>query len=207
MSRSLTILLYFLIIAASVCLLLLACNPIKKAGRDQALLDGLVEQRLKQHPPSIDTNTVYLRGKDSLVPYPVPVVDPLQLQEKLDSLQKAIKVQYGNAVDCERQIREAFNAGRQQALYELSQIKLRWPVPDTIKKFISNTTVETALRKELAFTQGQLQAERGKFSWLWPFIISICGNAILIYLQVSQAIKGISLWKITKTLQNGKQND
>lgn len=178
---------YIIALAFTVCLSS-GCNPIKQAGKRQAQFEDVILNYIKAHPPRIDTNTVYIPGKQ----VPVLVLDSTRLQQVKDSLQTALKLKYlADGQDCERQVNEAFETGKQAALFQFLNSPRN--APDTIKKTVYNTDVEDGYIRENANLKGQIAEQEKELQssqkWLWLFIGSVALNAVLSFMSIKQLIK------------------
>lgn len=177
----------FIALAAAVVLLLTGCNPAKKVLQQQEDYRNLVNDFVAHNPPAIDTGITIKPGKSDTVQLIVVLTatDSAAIQKAKDSLQAAFAIKYAaTAADCERQVSEAFETGKQQALYQLSKQKTIKPRPDTVEKLMYPTLYIESLKHQVASLEGQLMASEKKQSWLWHFIFSLVANVILVILII-----------------------
>lgn len=118
------------------------------------LINAAATQWLKNHPPIIDTETVYVKGKTEYVPVIKTVVDFEAIKKAVDSVKSAIKIP-----KCDSAIEIAYNEGYNDALANHPNEQR----VDTAKKTkvdaraldMANDTI-TKLRLTLAGMNGQI---------------------------------------------------
>lgn len=165
--------------------IILSCNPAKRLAKQQQQFQSMLAEYILLHPPIVDTVTKVLPGKIDTVPVPVPVMDYGRLKKSLDSLRVVLKGRYiADSQDCERQINEAFETGRQAAIFEFSQQKIIRPRPDTVYRKTSNVDYENALKLKLQQSELARMAAEGKRSYFLEFIVSLIANILLILLII-----------------------
>ena len=192
MRRIRTILQQAVVALATACLFFVGCNPIKKAGKRQEQMDAVIQNYIASHPPRIDTNTVFIKGKVDSIAYPVAIVDTNALRRFKDSLSNAMAEKYGDdASDCSRQVNEAFDVGYKQAMSLAQKIKIPVCHPDTIVRTVYNTDAVNDLQKENARLRGIIEQMKDSHpdKWLWYFIISAAINGVFIFGFIKRLLK------------------
>jgi hypothetical protein len=178
---------FFIALAASVVLLLTGCNPAKKVLQQQEDYRNLVNDFIAHNPPAIDTGVTVSHGKPDTVNLIAILTanDSAAIKKAKDSLQAVFAIKYAaTAADCERQVSEAFETGKQQALYWINKQKIIKPGIDTVKINLYPTLYIEGLKHRIATLEGRLIETENKQSWLWYFIGSLVVNVILVILII-----------------------
>jgi len=128
------------------------CNPAKRLQKNNEQYQQIINDYLVNNPPRIDSMVELIPGGIDTLYYPKMVLDSVRMQAIKDSLQKAF---HNTEKDCVREINEAFETGKQQALYELQRKTFTRPRPDTIIKKMYRIGYENGLLKKIE----QLTAE------------------------------------------------
>lgn len=182
----------FIALAAAVIILLTGCNPAKQVLKDQQAYRDLINDYNANTAPAVDTGVTVRKGIIDTF-YFKPLLSPADnaaQQATKDSLINLLaNSATENAVqmaDCERQVKEAFDAGEKQALYLLSKQKQTKQRPDTIEKLLYPTLYIEGLKGKISSLEGQLQEAHKNKNWLWHFIISAAAAIVFLIILLYQ---------------------
>jgi hypothetical protein len=178
------------IVAISIILLQFGCSPAKRMARQQAQYQKLVDEYIKNHPPRIDTATIYLKGFDSST-YFKHLADSVAATK----MQTTIEVQMKYKDTCTTAIdtyNEGFNLG-----YEIGKADGKATAStrvDTLLQTVVPTEQISLLNKDnhqlqldiAAEKNNTLKAKAKSSTWLIFLIISVCANGLLTFFIIKK---------------------
>lgn len=144
------------ILFISILFLFAGCNPAKKVMNNQKQFEKIGQSWAKQNPCANDTTIVFKAGRVDTFQLPAPVFD---VDHAADSISQALAAKYQQSQElCNRQVKDAYNAGYMKASAEWGSIKIPMPRHDTINHYINDTRTQTVLQNESNELQKQLTA-------------------------------------------------
>lgn len=173
--------------------LLTACNPAKRAAKQQKQFQQMVDEYIKNHPPRIDTVTKYIPGKDSSKFFKqlADSIAAIKFDKKVE-----VSVRYKDTCTSAIQIfNEAYETGYQHGLAEG---KATAPVRvDTIDRTQVFAEQVSLLKKDVEtwkekFYQQSISLEknkRQKNTYLWLLIAAGISIALFTTLTLKKRLR------------------
>lgn len=178
-----------------------SCNIEKRIEKQQERFDRIGRRWLEKNPCANDSTIIYVPGKRDSIPIVIPTIirDTVGLKQYIDSIGAQLRKKYNEQEkDCNKQIKDAYNIGYENAEVvwkdKVSKIKVPLPVIDTIKITLKDKQYINLLQADITKLKAQLSEaqlkgaeKKGKLDkWFLLFVIACMLLSASLYFNIKK---------------------